>query len=204
MVLNEPAALGVAGANNNKSNTRTTMKRKYQYLLTALMIVGVAAGCSTSSEQSDELTSDVKAAKEEFLKGDSSLNTILGSASGYVVFPSVAKGAVGVGAATGKGQLFVSGHSHPQGEAALTQLTIGLQMGGQAYSELLVFQDSSTLDNFQKGNFEFSAQATAVAVTAGASANAKYEKGVMVFTIAKGGLMYEASIGGQKFSYTAY
>jgi lipid-binding SYLF domain-containing protein len=204
MVLNEPAALGVAGANNNKSNTRTTMKRKYQYLLTALMIVGVAAGCSTSSEQSDELTSDVKAAKEEFLKGDSSLSTILGSASGYVVFPSVAKGAVGVGAATGKGQLFVSGHSHPQGEAALTQLTIGLQMGGQAYSELLVFQDSSTLDNFQKGNFEFSAQATAVAVTAGASANAKYEKGVMVFTIAKGGLMYEASIGGQKFSYTAY
>jgi lipid-binding SYLF domain-containing protein len=180
------------------------MKRKYQYLLTALMIVGVAAGCSTSSEQSDELTADVKAAKEEFLKSDTTLTKILDSASGYVVFPSVAKGAVGVGAATGKGQLFVSGHSHPQGEAALNQFTIGLQMGGQAYSELLVFQDSSTLENFQKGNFEFSAQATAVAVTAGASANAKYEKGVMVFTIAKGGLMYEASIGGQKFSYTAY
>jgi lipid-binding SYLF domain-containing protein len=180
------------------------MNPKYHSLITALVIVGVAAGCSTSSEQSDELTTDVKAAKEEFLKSDPTLNTILGAASGYVIFPSVAKGAVGVGAAAGRGQLFETGHLHPQGEAALNQFTIGLQMGGQAYSEMLVFQDQTTLDGFRKGNFEFSAQASAVAVTAGAGATAKYEKGVMVFTIAKGGLMYEASIGGQKFSYTAY
>jgi hypothetical protein len=69
---------------------------------------------------------------------------------------------------------------------------------------MLIFEDQTTLDNFRKGNFEFSAQATAVALKAGAAANAKYEKGVMVFTITKGGLMYEASIGGQKFGYTAY
>ena len=81
---------------------------------------------------------------------------------------------------------------------------IGFQAGGQAYSELVLFEDQASLDTFKKGNFEFSAQATAVAVTAGASANAKYEKGVMVLTIAKGGLMYEASVGGQKFSYAAY
>ena len=129
---------------------------------------------------------------------------MLDGASGYVIFPTVAKGAVGVGAATGTGQLFEAGNAQPVGEASMTQVTIGLQLGGQAYSELLIFQDQTTLDNFKKGNFEFSAQATAVAVTAGASANAKYEKGVMVLTIAKGGLMYEASVGGQKFSYTAY
>jgi len=180
------------------------MKTKYQYLLTALVTVAVAAGCSTSSEQSDELTANVKSTKEAFLKDDSTLDKVLSSASGYVIFPTVAKGAVGVGGATGKGQLFVSGHSHPQGEASLTQFTIGFQLGGQAYSELIVFQDQTTVDNFVKGNFEFSAQATAVAVTAGAGANAKYEKGVMVMTLAQGGLMYEASIGGQKFNYSAY
>ena len=83
-------------------------------------------------------------------------------------------------------------------------MTIGFQAGGQVYSELIVFEDQSTLNNFKSGNFEFSAQATAVALKAGASANAKYDHGVMIFTIAKGGLMYEASVGGQKFHYTPY
>ena len=180
------------------------MNPKKYSLLTALLIAGIVAGCSTTGEKQNELSSDVVTAKAEFLKSDQNLQTILDGASGYVIFPSVAKGALGVGAATGTGQLFDTGKAQPVGEASMTQVTIGFQAGGQAYSELLVFQDQTTLDNFKKGNFEFSAQATAVAVTAGASANAKYEKGVMVFTIAKGGLMYEASVGGQKFSYTAY
>lgn len=180
------------------------MNTKHHYLLTALVIAGIAVGCSTTGEKSNELSSDVQTAKVEFLKSDETLKPILDKASGYVIFPSVAKGALGVGAAAGKGQLFETGKDQPLGEASLTQVTIGFQAGGQAYSELLIFQDQTTLDNFKKGNFEFSAQATAVAVTAGASANAKYEKGVMVLTIAKGGLMYEASVGGQKFNYTAY
>jgi lipid-binding SYLF domain-containing protein len=180
------------------------MNPKKHSLLTALLIAGLVAGCATTGEKKNELSSDVVTAKAEFLKSDESLKTVLDGASGYVIFPSVAKGALGVGAATGTGQLFDSGNAQPVGEASMTQVTIGFQAGGQAYSELLIFQDQTTLDNFKKGNFEFSAQATAVAVTAGASANAKYEKGVMVLTIAKGGLMYEASVGGQKFSYTAY
>jgi lipid-binding SYLF domain-containing protein len=103
----------------------------------------------------------------------------------------------------------------------MTQLSVGLQLGGQAYSQMIFFQNKSALDEFTSGNFEFGAQASAVAITAGASAQAGttgtnagasgneshagtaggYQKGMAVFTVAKGGLMYEASIGGQKFSY---
>ena len=90
------------------------------------------------------------------------------------------------------------------GEAKLRQVSIGFQAGGQVYIELICFEDQTSLDNFKKGNFEFSAQVSAVAVTAGVSKNAKYEKGIMVLTLAKGGLMYEASVGGQKFKYKAY
>ena len=180
------------------------MKSKLNYLMTALIVVGFATGCSSPGTKSDSMAADVKAAKADFLKADKDLQTTLDKASGYVIFPSVAKGALGVGAATGKGQLFEKGKAQPVGGTALNQVTIGFQAGGQAYSELVLFEDQTTLDNFKKGNFEFSAQATAVALKAGVAANAKYENGVMVFTIAKGGLMYEASIGGQKFSYEAY
>ena len=87
------------------------------------------------------------------------------------------------------------------GTSSLTQLTIGWQLGGQAYSELVFFKDKAALDDFKRGNFELGAQASAVAATAGASADASYDNGVAIFTLAKGGLMYEASIGGQKFSF---
>jgi lipid-binding SYLF domain-containing protein len=106
--------------------------------------------------------------------------------------------------------------------SGFSDISIGFQVGGQAYSQVIFFQDKRAFDEFTSGNFEFGAQATAVAITAGASANAtttgssasasggrhdattvgKYHKGMAVFTVAKGGLMYEASIGGQKFSYT--
>jgi lipid-binding SYLF domain-containing protein len=152
----------------------------------------------------DPLDDKVKDAKAEFLKNDDSLKAVFEKASGYVIFPTVAKGALGVGAATGEGQVFDKGKDTAVGEARLTQVTIGFQAGGQAYSELIFFEDQASLDGFKKGNFEFSAQATAVAVKAGAGATAKYEKGVMILTMAKGGLMYEASIGGQKFKYKPY
>jgi lipid-binding SYLF domain-containing protein len=162
------------------------------------------AATIAASVRADELTDDSKAAKAEFFKKDESLKPIMEKAAGYVIFPSVAKGALGIGAARGTGQLYEKGKDKAAGETKLTQVTIGLQAGGQAYSELILFEDQTSMDNFKKGNFELSAQVSAVAVTAGASANAKYEKGVMVLTMAKGGLMYEASVGGQKFKYTAY
>ena len=110
--------------------------------------------------------------------------------------------ASGVGAARGKGQLHES--HKPTGETTLTQASIGLQLGGQVYAEIIFFESDTTLSSFKESKMEFSAQVSAVAATAGATKNAKYEHGVAVFTLAKGGLMYEASVGGQKFKYEKY
>jgi lipid-binding SYLF domain-containing protein len=146
-----------------------------------------------------------------------------GSSYGYAVFPTIGKGGIGIGGAHGSGRVYAKG-AHV-GDTSMTQITIGLQLGGQAYSQIIFFQDKRAFDEFTSGNFEFGVQATAVAITAGASAQAttggtsagassagaaghastasEYRKGMAVFTVAKGGLMYEASIGGQKFSYEA-
>jgi len=137
----------------------------------------------------------------------------------YAVFPTIGKGGIGIGGAHGTGRAYANGVH--VGDSSMTQITIGWQLGGQAYSQMIFFQDQRAFDEFTGGNFEFGAQATAVAITAGASAQAgttgasagasgtqqhaktaaQYSKGVAVFTVAKGGLMYEASIGGQKFTY---
>ena len=141
----------------------------------------------------------VTEAMAEFTKADPRLRKEIDKAAGYAIFPSVGKGAIGIGGAHGKGWVYERGTL--VGETSLTQVTIGLQLGGQAYRELILFKDQTSLDDFRRGNFELDAQASAVAVTAGASANLKYNKGVAILTMAKGGLMYEASVGGQKFSY---
>ena len=120
-------------------------------------------------------------------------------ASGYVIFPNVGKGGFGIGGAAGNGALYE--HGKVIGMAKLSQLSIGFQAGGQAYREVIFFESKKELERFKDSRFEFAAQASAVAVTSGASANVKYTDGVMVFTMQKGGLMYEASVGGQKFSF---
>ncbi|KRT55191.1 lipid-binding SYLF domain-containing protein [endosymbiont of Ridgeia piscesae] len=147
---------------------------------------------------------DVKKANEaiaEFKKADPDLQAFFDQARGYAVFPTVGKGGFGLGGAYGKGVVYEQGK--PIGNTSVTQLTIGFQLGGQAYREVIFFKDKKTLDDFKQGNYELGAQASAVAVKAGVSADADYKNGVAVFTIAKGGLMYEASVGGQKFSYTS-
>ncbi len=120
-------------------------------------------------------------------------------AYGYVVFPTVGKGAIGIGGARGKGWVYERGRRI--GKATLTQVTIGLQLGGQAYSEVIFFKDKAALDDFTRGNFEFDAQVSAIAVTARAAGDLPYRKGIAVVTMGKGGLMYEASVGGQKFAF---
>ncbi|HTR42107.1 MAG TPA: hypothetical protein VMH87_10880 [Pseudomonadales bacterium] len=178
---------------------------KTNMLMTVLSVLAIATGCATpSGEKSVEMTANVKQAKEEFLRSDNTLEPVLAKASGYVIFPSVATGALGVGAASGEGELFEKGNPHPVGNVALNQMTVGFQAGGQAYSELILFQDQTALDNFKTGSTEFSAQTSAVAAAEGVSANAKYEQGVMVMTLTQGGLMYQAAIGGQKFDYKPY
>jgi lipid-binding SYLF domain-containing protein len=139
---------------------------------------------------------------DKFKAKDSDLKKFFDKAYGYAVFPTVGKGAIGIGGAYGKGVVYERGK--PIGSVSLSQLSWGFQLGGQAYSEIIFFKDKAALNTFTDGNFEFGAGLSAVALTAGASADTDYSKGVAVFTMAKGGLMYEASISGQKFSYTPY
>lgn len=118
-------------------------------------------------------------------------------ASGYALFPGVGKGGFGIGGARGTGLLKAGGET--VAVVTLTQLTVGFQAGGQAYSEFIFFEDDIALKNFRRGNYELGAQVSAVAVTAGVSADANFNDGIAIFTVAKVGLMYEATVGGQKF-----
>ena len=134
-----------------------------------------------------------------FKKTDGGMAKFFEGAAGYAVFPGVGKGGIGLGGAHGTGLVYEKGQLI--GETSLTQVTLGLQLGGQSYAELIFFETTDALDAFKKGKFALSAQVSAVAAASGASANAKYELGVAVFTLAKSGLMYEASVGGQKFKF---
>ncbi len=167
-----------------------------------LVLLCLATTAMAADKKREKLTEDVADTVAVFKKTDSSLQAFFEKSAGYAVFPRVAKGAIGVGAAHGEGQLFERGKL--AGRTELSQVTIGFQLGGQVYSEVIFFEDEKTLKDFKEGNVEFSAQVSAVAAAEGASKNAKYKLGVAVFTIARGGLMYEASIGGQKFSYEPY
>jgi lipid-binding SYLF domain-containing protein len=113
----------------------------------------------------------------------------------------VGKGGIGIGGAHGKGLVLVD--DQVDGYTSLSQVTIGFQLGGQRYAQFIFFKDAYALGEFKRGNFELSAQASAVAVKAGASADAAYSGGVAIFTSGSGGLMFEASVGGQRFSYEA-
>lgn len=151
------------------------------------------------SRKDQQIVDDAKAAKTEFIKSDGLMKNLFNNAYAYVILPNVGKGGIGIGGAAGNGAVFRNGDLI--GLASMKQVTVGFQFGGQAYREVIFFEKEEDLDRFKDDRLEFSAQASAVAATAGASANAKYTEGVMIFTQTKGGLMYEASIGGQKFKF---
>ena len=134
-----------------------------------------------------------------FKAADPDLQIFFDKAYGYAVFPSIGKGAIGIGASYGEGTVFEQGV--PIGATSLTKVSVGIQLGGQSYSEIIFFRDKDTLDRFKQGNFELDAEASAVAAKKGASAAADYNKGVAVFTMGEQGLMFEASVGGQKFTF---
>jgi lipid-binding SYLF domain-containing protein len=166
--------------------------------------------------QADEYDDAIKSFKNAGESGSFFSNSV-----GYAVFPSIGKGGIGIGGAYGKGKVYKNGAVI--GTSDMVQVTIGLQLGGQAFSQIIFFENEAALNNFTSGNFEFSADASAVAITAGASAGANtgggasagasssknnadttsagYRKGMAIFTVAKGGLMYQATLGGQKYSF---
>jgi lipid-binding SYLF domain-containing protein len=166
-------------------------------IVTALQLSGCAA---TPSD--DVRIAEARASLLRFTDRDPGLQGWIDHAHGYAVFPSVGKGGLGVGGAYGSGIVFERGE--PVGRTRMFQGTLGAQIGAQNFAQVVFFEDEVALRNFQRGNYEFSAQATAVAATAGAAATTSYDGGVAVFIITKGGLMAEASVGGQKFEYEAF
>ena len=194
------------------------MIRTPRALLPALAALVALAGFSAMSSpaRADEYADTVQLFKNAGQSG-----TFFDRAYGYAVFPTVGKGALGIGGAHGKGRVYAKGEY--VGDTTLTQLSIGFQAGGQAYSQIVFFEDERAYREFTSGEFGFGAGVSAVAITAAASASASttgastgvsggkkdatttggYYKGMAVFTIAKGGLMYEAALAGQKFSYRA-
>jgi lipid-binding SYLF domain-containing protein len=164
------------------------------------LLLGVAAAAFPAAALPAYAQEDVPPVIAKFKAKDPGMEKIFSDAVGYVVFPTVGKGGIGIGGARGKGWVYQGGGLI--GKSTLTQVTIGLQLGGQAYSEIVFFQTKQALDNFKLGHLKLDAQASAIALTARASADLAYRNGVAIVTMAKGGLMYEASVGGQKFSFT--
>jgi len=175
--------------------TRNFRGAAFAHAATLLLLVARPAAAADPVKEAQDTVA-------AFKKADPSISKFFGKAVGYAVFSTVGKGAIGIGGAGGAGVLFEKGAA--VGKTKLTQVTIGLQLGGQSYSELIFFESAAALNDFKKGNFAMAAQVSAVAAASGASANAKYEGGVAVFTMTKGGLMYEASVGGQKFSFEPF
>ena len=181
------------------SQVKESFRRALGRLAAAILIILPQPGPLPSLLATHD-QSDVAAVIAKFKEKDPGLAKVFASAAGYAVFPTVGKGGIGIGGARGKGWVYQRGRLI--GRSTLTQVTIGLQLGGQAYSEVVFLKTQAALDSFKRGRLKLDAQASAVAVTAGASADLPYRDGVAIVTMAKGGLMYEASVGGQKFSFT--
>ncbi|RLD66166.1 MAG: hypothetical protein DRJ29_15420 [Bacteroidetes bacterium] len=171
-----------------------------KFKITSSLLILLAFSVASYAQKND--VDEAKKTIAEFKEKDPGMSQFFSSAHGYAVFPGVGKGGLGVGGAAGKGTLFQGGTA--VADTKLSQLTIGFQAGGQKYAEVIFFQDAEKYKDFISGNFEFAAQVSAVALTSGVSADAKYENGILVVTMAIGGLMYEASIGGQKFKVEQY
>lgn len=148
-------------------------------------------------QQKSKLMRKSDEAISAFREADPTLDAYFTQAYGYAVFPSVTKGGAGLGGARGKGVLYRAGA--PAMKAYLTQITVGLQLGGKKYREIIFFRDKEVYDSFVDGSVELSAQATAVVASDGAGETASYDEGVAIFVLDKAGAMAEASVGGQKF-----
>ena len=171
---------------------RRTLIIAASVLTLTVAAVGQVAWAATTDKE-------VQEALAEFNRTNPKVKTFMDNAHGYAVFPSVGKGGLGIGGAHGNGLVYQGGKVI--GATSLSQVSIGFQAGGQVFREIICFQNKESLDRFKGGNFEFDAKAGGVAVTASMSFDAVYEHGIAIFTMAKGGLMYEATVGGQKFTF---
>jgi len=179
------------------------LKKISKVLSIGIMLAGLINLTGYAQTKKDkEIIADSKEAKADFIEGDSGMAKHFSNAYGYSIYPNVGKGAIGIGGAAGNGTAYQGGELI--GMAKLSQLSIGFQWGGQAYREVVFYENAEAMNRFKANKAEFSAQVSAVAVTAGVSADAAYVDGVMVYTMQKGGLMYEAAVGGQKFKFNPF
>lgn len=170
------------------------------YILSALTIFFLSIPVfSQVGGWNPELKQDCQKAIADMLKETPKLNSYISKAYGYAIFPKVTKAGLGIGGAIGKGLVY-KGESIT-GQSTLKQASFGFQAGGQQYSEVIFFENQEAYNKFINGKLKFGAQASAIAINKGASIDAAYQDGVAVFTQAIGGLMYEASLGGQHFSF---
>jgi lipid-binding SYLF domain-containing protein len=152
-----------------------------------------------SADEKQKILSESVKAKQGFLASDPSMNTFFTKSYGYAIFPKMGKGGLIIGGSGGNGAVYEK--EAAIGTAKMAQVTIGAQVGGQSYREIIFFETKEALQRFKDNKVEFSSQLSAIAVKSGASKDAKYADGVAVFTEGIGGLMAEASVGGQKFTY---
>ncbi|MFT6871015.1 MAG: lipid-binding SYLF domain-containing protein [Roseivirga sp.] len=189
---------------NQNSKTTKLLKlknmRKSIINIAAIIVLTLTSQLSIAqtSESSTKLAQESKDVLAEMIKKAPSLESYYNQSYGYAVFPKVTKGAISVGVAAGKGVVY---KNHKIVSASkLKQLTVGFQFGGQQYSEIIFFQNEEAFEQFMNMKMKFDGQVSAVALRAGASADISYSYGAAVFTQAIGGLMFEASIGGQHFT----
>ena len=178
--------------------------KKYKIITLASLVLSLLFFPRLIKAQDDKekILIDCKNAKAIFMKTDASMSNLFMNAYGYAIFPDVGKGGAIVGVAGGGGALYEKGKAI--GTAKMVQVDVGAQVGGQTYREVIFFEDKDAFNRFKENKIEFSGQASAVAVKSGASANVKYREGVAVYTQEISGLMLEASIGGQKFTYSSF
>jgi lipid-binding SYLF domain-containing protein len=187
----------VSRARRNVHPSRSELVKRIFVGVFTLAAFFSATGYAVSAQDMDEVQDAIAALQE----ADPGIASYFSDSAGYAVFPGVGKGGLGIGGARGSGLVFQGGTAI--GKVKLTQISIGFQAGGQKFIEAIFFETAQALDDFTAGNFEFNAQVSAVALTSGASADARYNNNIAVFTMALGGLMYEAAVGGQKFDYEA-
>jgi lipid-binding SYLF domain-containing protein len=183
------------------------MKFRNLIILSVCMVIGTTAHAAAT-------LAECNAALAKF-KELGNVPQMMAESYGYAVLPTIGKGGIGIGGAGGTGCVYEQGNH--TGNISMGQITIGFQLGGQAYSQIVLFKNKDTYNEFTGGNFEFGADATAVALTYGAAAGAdtqgasasagdtkavgSWKRGMAIYTLAKGGLMYEASVGGQKYKF---
>ncbi len=166
-------------------------------LIATLMLAGAVAAVAAEANRLDK---DVRDTVKMYRAHSQGIQQLFDTAYGYAVFPSVGQGAIGIGGAEGRGQVFEKGALI--GTVKLTQASVGAQLGAQSYSEVIFFETSKALDDFKDGKTAMSAGLSAAVAAEGGGGEAKYQGGVLVHTMSRSGLMFEASIGGQHFKFT--